>query len=298
MAYGYLSTPTVVGSPLYFFYDCEATGLDVDNDRIIEVAAVLYTKNLPLSWTEVQELTKEGSGHFSSLCHCTRELHPVAAAMVGVTLADLRYEPPLHTVLDTFFDWIKNRVNVAEKLCRSQFTPVLTSHGGLDFPLLLVELQRINSVLLSTKFNALNLRFADTHSLCKKLSKLDPTLARMESLGMEAIYKAFFPFESYDKHRALPDAQALCKIFTDSPLSFRISELRSLIEDKETMLKRLKLMKAGIGGAKAQELLRLGITVEHMEREYRRSPSEFRHYLRTLGINKPRPQLMLYFMTH
>ena len=42
MAYGYLSTPTVVGSPLYFFYDCEATGLDVDNDRIIEVAAVLY----------------------------------------------------------------------------------------------------------------------------------------------------------------------------------------------------------------------------------------------------------------
>ena len=107
----------IAGSPQFFFYDCEATGLDVDNDRIIEVAAVLYTKNLPLSQTEVQELTKEGSGHFTSLCHCTRELHPVAAAMVGITLADLRHEPPLHTVLDKFFDWIKNRVNVAEKLC-------------------------------------------------------------------------------------------------------------------------------------------------------------------------------------
>jgi len=151
---------------------------------------------------------------------------------------------------------------------------------------------------LSAKFNALNLHFADTHSFCSRLSKSDPTLARMKSLGVEAIYKAFFPSESYNKHRALPDAKALCKIFTDSPLSFRISELRSLIEDKDTRLKRLKLKKAGISRTKAQDLLRWGITVEQMEREYQRSPSEFHHYLRTLGINKPRPQLMLYFGSH
>ena len=297
MAYGHSSTPTVVGSPLYFFYDCEATGLDVDNDRIIEVAAVVYTKNLPLSSTEIQELTKDGSGQFSSLCHCTRELHPEAAAKVGITLADLRHEPPLHTVLDQFFDWIENRVNEAEKLCRSRFTPVLTGHGGLDFPLLLAELQRINSTLLSEKFDALNVHFADTHSFCKKLSKSDDTLARMRGLGMEAIYKAFFPLEFYDMHRALPDAKALCKLFTDSPLSLRISELSSMIEDKDTMLKQLKLVKAGFSGTKARDLLRRGITIEQMEREYQRSPSGFHRYLRTLGINNPRPQLMLYFRT-
>ena len=144
--------------------------------------------------------------------------------------------------------------------------------------------------------------YTETSSLqtptASAVSKSDLTLARMESLGAQAVYKAFFPLEFYNKHRTLPDARALCKIFIDSPPSFRISELRSLIEDKDTRLKRLKLKKAGISRTKAQDLFRWGITVEHMEREYRRSPFEFHHYLRTLGINKPRPQLMLYFGSH
>ena len=144
---------TMKGSPLYFFYDCEATNGDIENDRIIEIAAVLYTKNLEhrLQHGKITELVCSND-HYQSLCYCTRAINPVVAPLIHLTLADLRNQPSIATVLDGFFEWIVEKVHHVEMLTHNTYTPVLVAHSGnrLDYPLLLAELDRIGKPSLIT----------------------------------------------------------------------------------------------------------------------------------------------------
>ena len=298
-----LSDANIVGSPVYFFYDCETTGLDTKEDRIIELAAVLDTLHLPPG--APHPLGKDDS--FTSLCYCTKELSSNSAEMVGLTLADLRYEPKLSDVLEAFFTWIERKVSEVERKSRTKCTPVLAAHSGtrLDFPVLFAELERINrspldksSSQIVRKFHSLNLNFVDTFFVCKKLEG-NPIFKRCESLSVKAIYNHFFPCNPYGDHRALSDAKALNKVFTESPLSSKFDVLREMVKSTDVAYRKWKqfeMKRAGIHRKKAEVLVRQRIYLQDMEKEYKKSPRTFKHFLRqTVDIKYPSDELMEYF---
>ena len=298
-----LSDANIVGSPVYFFYDCETTGLDTKEDRIIELAAVLDTLHLPPG--APHPLGKDDS--FTSLCYCTKELSSNSAEMVGLTLADLKYEPKLSDVLEAFFTWIERKVSEVERKSRTKCTPVLAAHSGtrLDFPVLFAELERINrspldksSSQIVRRFHSLNLNFVDTFFVCKKLEG-NPIFKRCESLSVKAIYNHFFPCNPYGDHRALSDAKALNKVFTESPLSSKFDVLREMVKSTDVAYlkwKQFEMKRAGIHRKKAEVLVRQRIYLQDMEKEYKKSPRTFKHFLRqTVDIKYPSDELMEYF---
>ena len=214
-------------SPLYFFYDCETTGLSRYTDKITEVAAVLYTKNLEtqLSHGQIQELYHAGGDHFQSLCHCTQPLSPIAAQMTGLTLDDLQDKPPLQAVLKKLLDWIRGKITKANSYSAVQYF--------FDFPFFMIEIEQCNLYSLLTQ---LDVHFADTLTACRKLTKYDPLLSALRKhLKLESLYTQFFPNEPYEGHRALADARMLHKLFTDTQLAGKLDVLRSTIKPVGTV---------------------------------------------------------------
>ena len=303
-SYTLLSDANIVGSPVYF-YDCETTGLDEKEDRIIELAAVLDTLHLPPG--APHPLGKDDS--FTSLCYCTKELSPNSAEMVGLTLADLKYEPKLPDVLEAFFTWIERKVSEVQRKSQTKCTPVLAAHSGtqLDFPVLFTELEHVNRGPLDKsssqtvrRFHSLNLNFADTFFVCKKLSQDGDLIFKgLDSLSMKAIYNHFFPRNPYEGHRALSDAKALNKVFTESPLSSKFDVLREMVKSTDVAYrnwKQFEMKRAGIHRKKAEVLVRQRIYLQDMEKEYKKSPKTFKQFLRrTVDIKYPSDELMEYF---
>ncbi len=274
---------------LYFFYDCEATDLDVEVDRIVEVAAVIHLASLrPRVQRELRHNDK-----FSSLCYSDRELGEVPQRLTGLTRDDLRDEPPLEEVLKRFFEWMEVSIATANRLDHEEYTPVLVAHGGniLDFPMLVNEINRIP--LVKKKFHSLGLRYMDTFSVLAELKR--SRKLNVDKLAMKAVYEALF-FTPYQGHRALADAQALCKIFTEAQPANDISIFRKYIQSQEEMLvmkeQGRKFKEASIGFAKASELLAKEITYEKMARQYQTSPHHtFKSFLRMeCQIRHPKQQ--------
>ncbi len=269
---------------LYFFYDCEATGLNVEVDRIVEVAAVIHLASLrPQVQRELRHNDK-----FSSLCYSDRELGEVPQRLTGLTRDDLRDEPPLEEVLKRFFEWMEVSIATANRLDHEEYTPVLVAHGGnaLDFPMLVTEINGIP--LVKRKFRSLGLRYMDTFSVLAELKrsrKLD-----VDKLSMKAVYEKLFSMP-YQGHRALVDAQALCKIYTEA----EPANDRKYIQSQEEMLamkeQGRKFKEASIGFEKASELLAKEITYEEMVRQYQTSPHTFKSFLRMeCQIRHPKQQ--------
>ena len=235
------------GLPIFFFYDCEATGPNPVVARIIEIAAVVYTKHLEhsLPRSQIRRL------HFESLCHCTSQVHPDAEKKHGLSLASLQDQPTFASVLNSFCDWIKDVVQEVGRVTGKTYTPILVAHSGIvfDFPLLMAEVERIRQQSGSSfesqlvrKFDNLNLNFADTFFMCKDLEMIkSPILEGVDKLGVEGLYKHFFPHKLYAAHRALPDAKALCKLFSDSDLSDTVDcELLNTLRNSQEIRDKLK----------------------------------------------------------
>ena len=288
---------------LYIFYDCEATGLDVDCDRIIEIAAVVPKR-------DISEATTSSSGveTFQSLCYSERDICPAASEITGLTNRDLRHEPRLPVVLQRFLDWVSERVDRAKRERGVLCTPVLVAHGGfrLDFPMLMAEVERLgggHSTVFShhmyQKIAAMNLHFGDTYTTCKQLAKKTASvMAGIEKKGLDSIYRAFF-HESYSAHRALGDAQALHRLFTESPLKAHLRELiMKSPQEAYTHWKAVQLTQAGIAFGKAKRLAQSREYLEKMLQRYNESPARFQFYLRSLGIRNLSPELTEYFETH
>ena len=279
------------GKPLFFFYDCEATGLRIGYDRIIEVAAVLYTKGL-------QHRPRE----FSSLCKSGIDLSPEAEKLTGLTKYALRNEPPVHEVLEEFFDWIRETVRSVSRKEGRGYIPVLVAHGGhlLDFPMLETAVKKLGArnERLKRKFHDLNLHYADTLRVLK-----DPDLAekhKLESFRLKDVYKAFFgrPIEG---HRALEDAKALLKIFSEAALAdeFMATLQRHIQSQEGAEIARQQIRQfkdAKIKVPKAVELLQKNITFEDVLRESQKSEESFARFLRAkCGITDPDRELLEHF---
>lgn len=286
---------------LHIFYDCEATGLEVECDQIIEVAAVV-------SSVSSRDNPSSGVETFQSLCYTDRDISPEATAMTGLENRHLRHEPHLPEVLQRLLDWVGERVDQATRERGEQCTPVLVAHGGfsLDFPMLMAGVERLGggyrtvfSHRLYRKMVTLNLHFGDTYTTCKHLAKKTGSVMEgIEKKGQESLYKMFF-HEEYRSHRALDDARALHRLFTESSLISCLDEL--IMKSPQVAYdhwKTLQLLPAGIVFGKAKGLVKSGVYLEHMQQHYKQSPLRFQHYLRSLGINRPTPQLLIYFDTH
>lgn len=269
---------------LYIFYDCEASGEDVGCDQIIELAAVVTSRTDP---------------PFQYLCRTDKDISPKTTELTGLTKEDLRDDKPrLPDVLEMLFDWISERLDQATKERGVQCTPVLVAHGGLslDFPMLMAEVERLGggyrtvfSHVLYQRIETLNLHFGDTYTVCKSLKeKEDPVMKGIERLGQQKLYQTFFPGEEYRPHRALRDAQALRRLFTESPLSNHLGELemKSPLEAYKHW-KAIQLKPVAIKFEKAKRLVNIkGVYLEHMEQHYRQYPDRFGGYLRSLSLSR------------
>ncbi len=272
------------GVPLYFFYDCETTGLKIGYDGIIEIAAVVYTKNLR---------RRVHHPELHSLCYTDRELTPEAKRLTGLTNRDLEGQPRLKDVLHNFFDWIRETVQEVSERERGNYVPVLAAHSGprLDFPMLFKAVERIGARnrSLQRKFDTLNLHYADTFSVFKKLQSTRMYGPQLQKLGAHDIYLAYFP-PSAHAHRALDDAKSLCKIFSEScPAAVFMEKLETYIQSKDgldfTREQICKFLQIKCGDEnffkvfEVIDLLHKDITFEDLENEYRRSERHLRRFL-------------------
>ena len=296
------ATP-VQGNPLYIFYDCEATGRNPKEDRIIEIGAVVCTQGLDPGTAGV--LQQDDRRTFTSLCYCTHPIDPEAAKILTITLDHLKGAPKPKDVLTSFCDWIEETVRTAEQRSSSKYMPVLVAHSGnrLDYPLLFKEIELASSYTLTQKFKDLNLHYTDSYSAIRQQARTDREFYQdIPGLGVKDLHKAFLG-KSYEGHRALPDAEALHNIFTKCGISKQMAlfeEIHRFILTKERVEYTIEqipmFLKAHINPAKAEELLMKGITYETMQQEYRRSPAYFVRYLRTkCGIKRPKQELLDHF---
>ena len=160
-------------NPLYIFYDCEATGRNPKEDRIIEIGAVVCTQGLDPGTARV--LQRDDQCTFTSLCYCTHPIDPKAAEILTLTLDHLKGAPKPKDVLRSFCDWIEDTVRTAEQRSRSKCTPVLVAHSGnrLDYPLLFKEIELARSHTLTQKFKGLNLHYTDSYSAIRQLARTE-----------------------------------------------------------------------------------------------------------------------------
>lgn len=251
--------------PLFFFYDCETTGLTVGYDLIIEVAAVLYTNNLQHGSAGPQE--------FASLCSCDRALSSKTKELTGLTDADLRGKPSLNDVLHRLFDWLRETIRSVNTSEKKVYFPVLAAHSGrlLDFPMLFTAVRKNGATdpSLQRKFDELNLHYGDTFSVFKHFV-LGGKCKELKKLGLKDIYSTYFA-DAVDDHRAMRDAKTLRRIFSDSPPAAEfMATLRDFLQTKRgieiTKSETPKFKSAGVPIPQAIELLHKGISYEEYVR--------------------------------
>lgn len=286
MAYGISGD----GEPLFFFYDCEATGLRVGLDVIIEVAAVVHTQG--------------GRQEFASLCKSSRELHPEVQVLTGLTKHDLRNKPSLGKVLHRLFDWIKQTVESVGESEKKAYIPVLAAHGGglLDFPMLFIAVKKIGArdPTLQGKFDQLNLHYVDTIRPFKAPDGAKFTGGvRLEKFGLQDLHKTYFG-DMVDGHRALADAKALYRIFSDTPAAKGlINELNEYIQTKEGtefVKMQIRKFKGAIRAPQVLQLLHKRITYEDFKTEFDKSEDGFAQFLKEkCDIAEPDKELLDHF---
>ena len=285
---------TLRGEPLYIFYDCEATGINVETDRLIEIGAILCTENLTPRTAQILQQDNQ----FMSLCHCTHPINPESAKVLTLTLQDLQGAPSIVEVLNQFCLWIRERVRMAEQIERKSYTPLLVAHSGnlLDYPLLFSEIKRAHSFSLERVFEDLNLHYADSYTVVRQLSRKNSFYRSLPGLGVKDLHQGLLQ-TPHEGHRALPDALALHNMFTQCERSKKLeffAKVREVIHSKQSFdLLREQIPKfrnARIDQIKAEMLLLKGITYERIHQEYhQRSPEHFEWYLQdTCEIKKPR----------
>ncbi|XP_065913159.1 uncharacterized protein [Dysidea avara] len=188
--------------------DCETTGGSHMMDHIIEIRAMV----LPPDGVHITD------PEFSTLCHTSRLITAQATRLCGIKAVDLVDQPDFTTVFSRFVTWMVSCVNQA-KQNGIQYYPVLVAHNGFAFDYLFLAAEVKHRPSL-TFFDSINIYFADTlHDVRRLIRCMDPLFdgwSKDDSLGLENLYKKFFPEETYNAHRPLDDCKAMNRIFNCS----------------------------------------------------------------------------------
>ena len=179
-----------------------------------------------------------------------------------------------------------------------EYVPVLVAHSGpqLDFPMMYRQVDK--SPMLAAQLRHLQLHYVDTLSVFIELKRIKPWYQQLRSLSLKNIYTKYFKVP-YEGHRALADAKALYRIFSEAPPARDLHIFANhTLNRKEVEKMREQIeqfQEASIHSCKAIELLQRGITLNKLVSEYQSSLIHFTSFLeKNCRIINPIPELMAY----
>ena len=163
--------------------DCEMTGLDIEKDCLVQLAAV------------------SGPESFSTYIEAAVPMKPEATAITGITDDMLKGKPRIATALRMFCDWMQ----------RLEGDVVLVAHCGMtsDFPFIWVEMERCGLDPARVMSNVCGL--FDTLIWARKWVRRDFLFGRTRSAscGLVNLYTAMAGAPPAISHDALADCHTL-----------------------------------------------------------------------------------------
>lgn len=189
----------------YVVLDVETTGLDFNNDRIIELSAIKYKND--------KEIEK-----FSQLINPQMKISKTITRITGITNEDLMNMPTINDVLPNFITFINDYTLVAH-------------NASFDYKMISAECIRCNLNIISN-------RICDTLTLSKKYY----TNSEVNNYKLET-FKNYFQLD-YQSHRALSDCytcaylyQQCSKKYEQSMPDLNDEEIRALEIIKDILQK-------------------------------------------------------------
>ncbi len=194
----------LIAKETFVCFDCEATGLDPAQDRIIEIAAVKFTFSSQLE--AIEDLVDPGR----PIPPPSMEIHHISNEMVAG-------KPKMHALLDRYLTFIGDHL--------------LVGHGiPFDIALLDAEAQRYHKAC-SLK----SLTFFDTLRMARLYGE-SPTNA-LDTL------RSHFNIPSDGAHRAMNDVLVNIEVFKHLSKSFTTTEALLKRLEKPIFLKKMPLGK-------------------------------------------------------
>ncbi|MEO6197881.1 MAG: 3'-5' exonuclease, partial [Dehalococcoidia bacterium] len=117
----------------YVALDLETTGLDTENDSIIEVGAVRFSLDGKID-------------EFSTLVNPGKSLAPIVQRLTGITDRDLATAPPIEAVASDIEQFLSGSILVGHNACGFD-APMLDAHR-IQRPFAIYDTQQIAEVLL------------------------------------------------------------------------------------------------------------------------------------------------------
>jgi len=184
--------------------DCEATGLDLDNDRIIELAAIRFNFQRNLD-------------SFETLINPQIEISATSQAIHNITSEMVRNQPTVELILPKFLEFIDNYI--------------IVGHGiEFDINILFQEARRHH---ISCSLH--ECKFIDTLRLARLYGE-SPTNS-LESL------RKHFNIQAEGAHRAMNDVVVNIEVFKHLSQSFSTTESLLSRLKKPILLKNMPLGK-------------------------------------------------------
>lgn len=155
------------------FVDLETTGVDLKNDRIVEICAIKYRKDK----TKIS---------IHKYFNPNRDVSPKAEEIHGLSNESLKDYPTFQDSSQELFDFFNG--------CDIGGYNILL----FDIPILFEEFSRSNKYL-----NLFNINIIDSYNLMNKI----------ETRKLNDIYKRFFGKDIEDAHSAVADVEATISVF-------------------------------------------------------------------------------------
>jgi len=160
-------------------FDTETTGLDPNEDRIIELGCVELDNRFPTGRTFHHFINPQG-----------RRIHADAQAVHGISDADLADKPTFAEILDEFLDFIDGAKLVAH-------------NANFDIGFINAELARLGQPIIDPS------RIVDTLAVAKRKHPMGPN-------SLDALCRRYGIDNSHrTKHGALLDAELLADVYIE-----------------------------------------------------------------------------------
>jgi DNA polymerase III epsilon subunit family exonuclease len=117
----------------YVALDLETTGLDTENDSIIEVGAVRFSLDGKID-------------EFSTLVNPGKSLPPIVQRLTGITDRDLATAPPIEAVASDIEQFLAGSILVGHNVCGFD-APVLDAHR-IQRPFAIYDTQQIAEIVM------------------------------------------------------------------------------------------------------------------------------------------------------